>query len=371
MTIGIIITNPNHHVNLTIEAAVLVKSKGHTIEYISLCELRRMVTPVDLFKEKNIDVHKITQLPKKLKPSSGKKSLGSSTSIKRKLVQNALWLIFLKKSILSHLKKYDRIVLMNDTAFPYNKISSALKRIKIPFFLLQEGIRFPLPAESESKYGGSGADKIMVWGEASKTHFKSVAMQHSKIVVTGNPNFDKFADYFAKQSRIDKPKTLGIFTNTIDDQGFCTYDEKLNLFKQFLIRSKSYIQEEKIQVGIKTHPRENLEAYEKILRMYIDDYIVLSEDIKEAISQVDAGIIMASTVGLELLAANRRIGQMEIPEYGYVFDYVNYNENTKIPLQGNVDISPLFGQVTDNSMLKEHIKIGGSVERIASQLLGN
>ncbi len=369
MKLAILITNPNHHLELTLEVAKLAKQAGNQVRYISLCELRRMPSPTDVFKKEELDFVKFSELPKQLKPSSGKQSLGKSDSSIRALVRNLFWFLKIKPFIKTAIKGVDKVILMNDAAFPGDKISNFLKRKGISFYLIQEGIRFPLPNETEVKYGGNGASKVFAWGKRSATHFKEVAGKDTKVVVSGSPRFDMFLNSFERMGKERvSGKRLGIFTNPIDDQGFCTKAEKLNLFESFVKRGASYLNNNKVAVSIKSHPREDVHEYLSIAEKYLDSFEQAPDSIMEAISDVSAGVVMASTVGLELLGAKRRFGQMEIPEYGYVFDYTDDPDVIKIPLTGTFELDTLFEDSIDLTYFHEHIDVGESSERIYQQI---
>ena len=75
-----------------------------------------------------------------------------------------------------------------------------------------------------------------------------------------------------------------------------------------------------------------MNEYLKIAQKYLDQAIALPNDIVEAIKSVYAGTI-ASTVGIELLLLGKRLAQIEIPGYGYVFDYDQDPDMLKIPLR--------------------------------------
>ncbi|WP_420386075.1 hypothetical protein [Roseivirga sp.] len=257
---------------------------------------------------------------------------------------------------------------MNDAAFPGNKIVSWLNKRKIPFCLLQEGIRFPLPGESESSYGSNGAKRLFAWGERSSNYFKGVTQPETEIVITGSPRFDQFAEQLKGLNKLTEGRVLGVFTNPIDDQGFCTKQEKLDLFEGFVIRATPYLKTNSIRLGLKCHPREDIHEYVEIANRH---YIAfeLDKDIRKAIASVDAGVIMASTVGLELLAGNKPIGQLEIPGHGWVFDYIEANSTLKIPVEGSFDLSLLFDAPKETSYFGEHISLGNSVIRITDEVL--
>ncbi|KYG82867.1 hypothetical protein [Roseivirga echinicomitans] len=368
MKLAILITNPNHHLELTIEAAKLIEKKGHHVTYVSLCELRRMASPEDTFKSHGFDYIKLQNLSQNLKPSSGKLTLGKSDSFIRAVVRSAFWFIKLRPFIKKSLSGFDKVLLMNDTAFPGDKICGWLKHKSIPFYLLQEGIRFPLPNETEIKYGANGAEKVMVWGGRSAKYFRTITSTETEVVVTGSPRFNKFLeDIQAYVINDTNQKVLGVFTNPIDDQGFCSPEAKLGLFEGFVQRAALQVQNMNIQLGIKCHPREDIQEYLTIANKYVTA-IELPKSIVEAISMVDAGVIMASTVGLELMGAKRGLAQLEIPNHGYVFDYHESLDLLKIPLEGDFDLSVLFGEPTEISYFYEHIAIGNAAQKITSVL---
>ncbi|WP_323758227.1 hypothetical protein [Roseivirga sp.] len=368
MKLAILITNPNHHLELTIEAAKLIKEKGHHVRYVSLCELRRMTSPEDSFKSHRLDYIKFQNLSKNLKPSSGKRTLGKSDSFIRSVVRRVFWLVRLKPFIKKSLSGFDKVLMMNDSAFPGDKICEWLKHKSIPFYLLQEGIRFPLPNEAEIKYGANGAEKVMVWGERSAKHFRPIVSTATKVVVTGSPKFNKFLEEIQSNPVNNvTQRVLGVFTNPIDDQGFCSPKAKLDLFERFVQRAASQIKSMNIQLGIKCHPREDIQEYLTIAKKYIPA-IELSKSIVEAILMVDAGVIMASTVGLELMGAKRGLAQLEIPNHGYVFDYHESSEVLQVPLEGDFDLSVLFGEPIEIPYFYEHIAIGNAAKKITSVL---
>lgn len=356
MKIGIVITNPNHHVDLTLEAAVAMKAMGHEPFYLSLCEMRRMKTPVDKLEEAGIPYFKQKDLPGEVKPTAGAKTLGANDSLTRKVVREAFWQLKMSAFVKTHLKEADRVWLLNDTAFPGNKITSGLKKRKTPFYLMQEGIRFPLPGESESSYGSGGAKKVMVWGERSAHYFQTVVSAGTEVVITGSPRFENFKKTAtaAKPARVATP-VLGVFTNPIDDQGFCSKDQKLALFENFVRRGAAQLNEFGHVLGVKSHPREDVKEYLKIAGKYVDQVLELPGDIVEAINQVYAGMIFASTVGLELLLLDKRLAQIEIPGHGYVFDYDQDPDLLKIPLEGSFDLSVLQKQNDRNGYIQSHI----------------
>lgn len=353
---------------MTLSVALKLREMGYDPFYISLCEMRRMRTPTDKLNEHGLEFFSQAAISEELKPSTGAKTLGSNQSPLRNLLRSIFWALKIKPFVARAIKSADRILLMNDTAYPGDKIASLLNQKEIPFYLLQEGIRFPLPGEGKSSYGSNGATKLFTWGDRSAKYFASVIQTKTQVEITGSPRFDSFIKEISGLSKDPDSKTLGVFTNPIDDQGFCTKAEKLSLFERFVDKAAPYLKEHGISLGVKCHPREDLSEYLNLANKHID-VRALDKDIKKAISQVDAGIIMASTVGLELLGAGKPIGQLEIPEYGWVFDYTDSASTLKIPVEGKFDMSVLFEIDVDKDYFNSQISLGQSVELIASHLV--
>lgn len=156
--IDFLITNPNHHLQLALPVIrELQKEGGISVRVLSLCEFRRMATPVEELKAHGIPYRILPGFRRLgLKPSSGRQSLGASNSNKRKLARQLAWQLYLQGPFLRAIRRTGEVVLLNDSAYPGNHIAEALRRRNIPFYLMQEGIRFPLPNETaDNSYGGN------------------------------------------------------------------------------------------------------------------------------------------------------------------------------------------------------------------------
>lgn len=373
MNIGILITNPNHHLELTLPVATRLVKEGVDVKYISLCELRRMHTPVDVLEKASLPYVQMKALAGDLKPSTGSKSLGDNNSLKRKVLRKAFWLLKLRKFISGAVKGLDKVLLMNDAAFPGDMICDLLHKKNIPFYLMQEGIRFPLPNEVASQYGGNGAVKVLAWGEHSAAHFISVKQARTEVVAVGSPRIDRQYAYFQNNQKDGQRPVLGIFTNPIDDMGYTSFDEKLGLVRDFAEQYSSFISAQKIEVFIKTHPREDPQAYLAVVRPFLPDCMVVEGSINDAIRRVDVGVIMASTVGLELMIAGKQVIQLKLPRYGYVFDYVSNGPAKPVDELSEAEFNTCFDPATGswNDYLSIHFaNLGKSEEAIVKELIG-
>ena len=116
-----------------------------------------------------------------------------------------------------------------------------------------------------------------------------------------------------------------LITNPIDDQGFCTAEEKGALVRRFVDEIAVLIQKQEIRLIVKLHAGERQSDYEQALRGSIVSEQVairIDEPLYPLLGTADAAVIMASTVGLEALLFGLPLGVLELPGAGFVFDYV-------------------------------------------------
>lgn len=317
----IIITNPNHHwlnAKPIIEYALSQKRK---VKLLSFCKLRRLASPSDRIlnkviykewgsfiseKENKILLNKVV-----LKERKRKKIL-------QKLIYRFSLLPFLKKNV----SKSSRVLIFNDAAYPMNFFCYYFNKHQIKYYLLQEGIRFPLPNVKEDiSYGASGAKIIFSWGEEPKEHFLKISKRNTtQVLVSGAPRYLNIQEEY--KGILTEDNLLGIFTNPIDQLGFCTLEEKTSIFNRFIASIKGWVMENEVTLLLKIHPGEKWSTYEVTLNELNIPYRRAPKDIFKAINQVKAGVIMASTVGLELLLFKKNIAQLPVPDNKYIFDYV-------------------------------------------------
>lgn len=368
--IGIIITNPNHHLQLTLDVAQKLKESGQEVHYISFCELRRMYTPREEIEKSGFSLSIFPSLPSTLKTSTGAKSLGPDHSWKRKLVHNVFWLGKIRPFLKSSIKDVKKVILLNDVAFPGNRIVQFLHNRNIPFFLLQEGIRFPMPKKRKQDYGAGGAKIIFAWGERSALHFQKIKQDETQILVCGSPRQNRFLESLKLDGKKQASSgVIGLFTNPIDDQGFCDPETKYSLVQSLVRKIAPQLEKNKFRLLIKCHPREDVNAYLNKLSPFEKFIYKGDNDIISCLKMVDAGFIMASTVGLELLSAGKPIAQLEIPGYGFVFDYVEGSAAIPVHLNQDFDLSKLLDQAVNETYLNSHFHQGESAKIIAETLL--
>lgn len=321
----IIITNPNHHWDNAKPIIETLFQKKKKVEIISFCELRRLKSPTQEAQKIGVKMRIPFGSIPGAKPSSGTHVLGPVNSNKRLVLYNFLFNLWIKPYLSLLLKNEDVVLQFNDVAFPGYLIVPYLVKRGIKNAMLQEGIRFPLPnATPDIVYGSKGSDFIFCWGEASKTHFQQVVQPRTKLIVVGSPRYQSLKlEYESKMNT--NPNVIGIFTNPIDDQGFCSLTEKYQYFEQLILQLKDELKLRKTKVLLKTHPREQSLDYENILKKYSIEYFIGSSAIFDCIAAVSGGVVFASSVGLELLYFGKHVAQTALPNHGYVFDYVAQN----------------------------------------------
>lgn len=330
-----VFSNPRHHLDMMVPVAHILQQRAVSSRFVSLAELRGFTTP-DLSKRlAGIPVHRAIPLGVRRNPAAG---AGAGTQglkgLARRLTRAAAWHGGLARRLHMLLRGSDVVVLPNDAAYPYGELCRELRAAGTRFALLQEGIRFELPSETDTglAYGTGGATALCTWGEASAEHFRSLGAPPDSIRITGNPRFDGVhppdwigrGQQLSKRLGLNRPPLL-FLSNTIDDQGFCTTNEKMELFATFLRESQVLLTRRELPLVVKLHPREDVAAFRRVASKFPAMTIRVLEDepLFAALAMGEAAVVLASTVGLEALAFGLPLAVMEIPRYGHVFEYVS------------------------------------------------
>ena len=350
--ISVIITNPNHHWQM-IQPVIrrLREQYDVSVKIISLCEFRRMKTPVAELEAEAIPYATIKTLSRYgIRKENESRIIGTSASIKRRLLKQVMWYLIIRPFILKEARGFDKFILFNDAAFPGYHISKLLQSKGKHISLIQEGIRFKLPKEDIlDEYGASGVDIIYSWGEKSADFFRERTMGKTKVIAAGCPRLDTLVnmDWSAQIADLRNNYEFAdrnwlICSNPIDAQGYVTEDQKWELLGRYIKMVNPILQEEGIRLWIKLHPGENEHNLNHFLvQNGLDDAILLIKGgIFPILSIVDHVVILASTVGLEALCLGKQISVIDIPGFGCQFDYIEENTGTAIDLDdSNVEQS--------------------------------
>ncbi|MCP4202446.1 MAG: hypothetical protein GY769_11000 [bacterium] len=330
-----LISNDRHH------PAMLIPVIRHLIEQsdvdcrvLSLCELRGRSSPRSALDRLGVPWRRVLTLNLRKGAVARGISVSKRDSGRHRKIRAFVWRCLLGPRIAGLLSSKPRLVVLpNDAAYPYDRIVRMLGKTNTPYLLVQEGIRFELPGvKRESAYGRGGASAIAAWGESSVAYFRDVGVEPDRIHVTGNPRFDHTAvpepapaprDLGHRESRERK---LLLVTNPVEEQGYCSAGEKLALVRRFVDGITPLVEDGTLQLTLRLHSSESKRDYLQALSgLRALDRLEFAEDVDlfSLLARTDVAVIMASTVGLEALLFGVRLGVLELPGTGFVFDYVS------------------------------------------------
>jgi hypothetical protein len=337
--VGFVFSNPRHHLEMMAPVAHELGRRGVACHLVSLAELRGFQTP----PADGLDV--VRAIPARVRKDPAAGAGGGRGSLARRAAQTVVWRGALGPRLRWLLRGADAVVVPNDAAYPYRELAHALHHRRVPFALLQEGIRFPLPNERRAgaAYGAGGADAVCAWGEASAEHFREVGAPSATVHVTGNPRFDAVDPAAWRARGAALLAGLGLtrapllyLSNPIDDQGFCSTADKLALFEGFVRGAAPALRDADRAVVVKLHPREDVAAFRAAAaRAPAPTHVVDDAPIFAVLAAGAAAVVLASTVGLEALVFGLPLGVLALPGHGHVFDYVA--SGAAIGLGGDAD----------------------------------
>jgi|GEM_PF-4845959 len=317
MKTAIIISNQFHHYKAAKRLGPGLKKHSAT-DLVSFCEFRRQRTPEDA-SDYFTAVKRI--IPRMLFGSSknlGAGSLGHGFSGKRKLLHWFLS-VFLAPIIFFRLLGYSKIVLFNDNAFPNTLTIKIARLLRARILLIQEGIRFMTPIEAKAidrLYGTSELDAILVWGDYFKRYFTEIRKSEQGIYVTGC-----ISQEVAEAASYSGGEAILIATNPIDDLGYCTTADKLELVRKLVSAIRSA--DRAVKILIKNHPRENTSVYREMCKDFTEVTVLDSTlTMAAALRLADRCICFASTAGLEAIQAGKVLGVVKVGNWDYAFNYI-------------------------------------------------
>lgn len=333
--IDFIISNDSHHVAMFLPIVRALSASGrYQCRIVSLCEFRGLVSPTDRFVMERVGLSKVLPIKIRSSPTIGQQVGGVRATGLRQLARRLSWFGLLHPGVRRCFQSApDLVVLPNDAAFPYDHICRWLRTRRIPFLLVQEGIRFPLPGAIDGDtYGQGGAAAIAAWGQTSADYFRRQGVAEQRIHLTGSPRYDDLlaADWQPEAQRLKQQwgwgdKNLLFLSNPIDDQGFCTTPEKYDLIRRFIQGIEPLFDDPTFRLIIKLHGRESL----RDVQVLVADMACARQVSVLGVGPVyplfllsRAAIVLASTVGLEALLFGLPLGVLEIPRVGFVYDYV-------------------------------------------------
>jgi hypothetical protein len=336
VTVTFVFSNPRHHLDMMVPVARILGERAVPHRFVSLAELRGFPTPSLAERLPGAEVRRAIPRHVRRDPSAGAGvgGRGGAGALLRRAVRAAAWRAGLGPRLRWLLRGTGVAVVPNDAAYPYAELAADLRARRVPFVLLQEGIRFPLPTEDAAglAYGAGGAAAVCAWGEASAEHFRAIGVPAASVRVTGTPRFDGVAPAawqgrgraLAAELGLEREPLLYL-SNTIDDQGFCSAAAKLELFAGFVREAAPVLARERRALVVKLHPREDTAAFRRVAAGFPDvplHVLPLEAPLFAVLAMGRAAVVLASTVGLEALAFGLPLAVLAIPGHGHVFEYV-------------------------------------------------
>ncbi|MDQ3339374.1 MAG: hypothetical protein M4D80_29775 [Myxococcota bacterium] len=327
--ISFVFSNPRHHAEILLPVVKHLQRTGVACRVVSIAELRGLATP--RWDLGGAAVKKALPIPRpgRIPPPSPGELSGRRTIGWRALAQQSLWRLALGPRLRWLLRGTSCVVVPNDAAFPYLQLVRELGERDVPVVLVQEGIRFPFPADTGSEYGKTGATRVCVWGEGSAEHFAAIGVPPAHLRITGNPRFDSF-DVGGFRARRDATLAeLGLaqaplvfLSNPVETQGFCSAEDKLALFASFLRDAASVTNG--VPIAVKLHSYEDPAVFARAAeRAGVPITMVpASTPLFALLAAARAAVVLASTVGLEALVFGVPLGVLQIPGHDFAFEYV-------------------------------------------------
>lgn len=342
-SVAFVFTSPRHHLEMMAPVSAELTRRGIATKMISLAELRGFETPRDPA------LHRVLPLQLRTKPAMAGApttvASGERTSWRRGELAKAVVWGALSLRLRQLIGDAGVVVVPNDTAYPYDRLLSQVRQRGARTVLMQEGIRFPFPAQGflGESYGTGGATKICAWGEGSKEYFTGCKVAERDIEVTGTPRLDgldpaawkaRGAELLARHRLTSAP--LLFSSNPIETQGYGTERDKLDLFARLLADAAPVLRAQGVPVVVKNHPHEDPEGYERVAQASpIPDLVTVlppTTPIFAVLAAARAAIVLTSTVGLEALAFGVPIGVLEIPGFPFAFEYVQRGAGVPVHL---------------------------------------
>ncbi|HEY4240959.1 MAG TPA: hypothetical protein VGM88_14145 [Kofleriaceae bacterium] len=329
--VAFVFTNPRHHFEMMAPVARELESRGVPTQLVSLAELRGLDSPDGVRAAIPWNVRKRPAARTETEQPSGLVDKARAWK-PTELAKRAVWSVLGLR--MRQLVGGARVVVVpNDAVFPYIELLGQVRGRGARAVLMQEGIRFPLPDDYEGMpYGSGNVNAVCAWGDGSKEYFVGKKVPPSRIVVTGAPRLDELdpaawreagAKLLADKQLAQRP--IAFLSNPIEIQGYGEKAVKLEIWKRFLREAAPVVGPRRIPILVKNHLHEDPADFARIAAdSPIGDLVSIAGNapIFAVLAAARAAIVLTSTVGLEALAFGLPLAALEIPGYGFPFEYV-------------------------------------------------
>ncbi|MCK4594547.1 hypothetical protein KAU45_08595, partial [bacterium] len=171
-------------------------------------------------------------------------------------------------------------------------------------------------------FGPVAADRMAVSGEYSAEIYARGGAPREKLVVTGQPSFDRLAGYRETGPSKDSPERLLVVITQPPDVAL-TADMRCEMLEGALLAGREI---PNLRVAIKPHPRENLDDLRLVLNeLGAPREILLPKklDLYKLLATSDVVLTAFSTVGVEAIMGGRPVVVLKTDSKSAVLPYVD------------------------------------------------
>ena len=165
-------------------------------------------------------------------------------------------------------------------------------------------------------YGIGNCTKIAVFGEFTKKMLVERGTDSSRVVVVGNPDYDRFADKYSARTNIRKifgipenKKIVLLATSDLAGARLWTYED-MEYFVKSVVSEVCNMEDDGVQLIIKIHPREIKSDYDRYLTTAQRTKVIVTKDtnIYDLIDASGAVLTDISSVALDAIAMGKPVG---------------------------------------------------------------
>ena len=168
-----------------------------------------------------------------------------------------------------------------------------------------------------ARYGIGNCTRIAVFGEFTKKMLVDKGTEPSRVVVVGNPDYDKFSEdinpkaIYERRSNSAKQKIVLLATSDLAGARLWTYED-MEYFVKSVVSEVCEMKDdnEKVQLIIKIHPREIQSDYDKYLTTEQRTRVIVTKDtnIYDLIDVSGSFLTDISSVALDAIIMGRPVG---------------------------------------------------------------
>ncbi len=325
------ITAADSHQQIVLPVIRLLRTRGIPVIVYSDCEVLRTSSDLETLTREGIP---FVQLAKKPLPVPTAEWEAAARPIRRRIP------VELARAWPS------LVVVLNDRNFPPNAYVQEARRLRIPTLLVQESLRkdlFQKPPliklfgrwrrkirsgieEGLRSFGQGGCDTVAAWGETSRAYFLRVGVPESRIVVTGNPRFDRLAgdDFSAAGRRIRADLGLApgdflltFLSSPIERMMIVSKEEKLEAFVRLIGWARALHADPSggnIRLAFKLHRSEDPAPLKAVLeeRAAADWAGIVDKPLYPLLQASQAAMMFSTTAGLEAALLSVPVGILEL-----------------------------------------------------------